>query len=352
MKRHNNRPTIKDVAQACGVSAQTVSRVVNNRPDVADETREKIKRVISEIGYQPSALARSLIRNESLTLGIVTAGLKYLGPSRTLNGIAGAAEEAGYSLILKELPNFNATDILPIINELRSRHVDGIIWAAPEIGDNREWVDEFSEQLNLPVVFLTMEPRKNISIIAVDNHKGAQLAVEHLIDNGYQKIGHIAGPLDWWESCQRFNAWKELVSKNGDFDVDRYWAEGNWSSRSGVEAMQKLFSKAPDLDAVFVGNDQMALGALTVIYENKLRVPEDIGIVGFDNISESEFFSPSLTTIQHDHIKVGALAVTEIIKLIDDIQQNQKPEYEVNLLEPSLLVRKSSVRESFSKGGE
>lgn len=351
MNRSKTRPTIKDVARASGVSAQTVSRVVNNRPDVADETRERVKKVIQDIGYQPSALARSLIRNESLTLGIVTAGLKHLGPSRTLNGITGAAEEAGYSLLLKELPNYNATDIVPIIDELRSRHVDGIIWAAPEIGDNRDWVDEFPEQDNLPFVYLTMEPRDSKSIISVDNHKGAVLAVAHLIENGYTKIGHIAGPLDWWESCQRFKAWREIVSQDPDFDVDRYWTEGNWSSRSGVEAMQALLDKAPDLDAVFVGNDQMALGALSVIRRKGLSVPEDVGVVGFDNISESEFFSPPLTTIQHNHIEVGARAVEEIIRLIEATQHDQKPEHRVQMLEPALLVRKSSAKQVGRKGG-
>jgi DNA-binding LacI/PurR family transcriptional regulator len=345
MKRNNHRPTIKDVAHASGVSTQTVSRVVNNHPDVADDTRLRVKKVIKDIGYRPSALARSLIRNESLTLGVVTAGLKFLGPSRTLNGITNAAEQAGYSLILKELPNFNATDIHPILNELQSRHVDGIIWAAPEIGENRQWVDENPNQLGLPVVFLTMEPRDNLSIISVDNFKGGKIATQHLIDCGYRKIGHIAGPLDWWESCQRFKGWKELVSTFDGFDVDNSWTEGNWSSHSGAEAMEQLLAKAPDLDAVFVANDQMALGALHVIHRLGKKVPKDIGIVGFDNIAESEFFLPPLTTIQHDNIQVGALAVEEIIKLIGAFQNGKEPEYGVKLLEPNLLIRESSVRQ-------
>ena len=344
MEPAKKQPTIKDVASASGVSIQTVSRVINNRPDVADKTRERVKKVIKEIGYQPSALARSLIRQESLTLGIVTAGLKFLGPSRTLNGITGEAEEAGYSLLLKELPNFNATDIVPIINEFRSRHVDGIIWAAPEIGDNRKWIDEFLDKLNMPVVYLTMEPREGISVIAVDNYKGGELAVNHLLESHYSKIGHIAGPLDWWESCQRFKAWKEIVERSQNMDADKYWTEGNWSSRSGAKAMAELFEKAPDIDAVFVANDQMALGALSVIRSRGLRVPEDIGIVGFDNTAESEFFNPALTTIQHDHIQVGNLAVRETIRIIDAIQNDQKPEYRVNMLEPNLLVRESSIR--------
>ena len=137
----SKRPTIKQVAKATGVSTQTVSRVINNRPDVAPETRERILMTINELGYQPSALARSLIQQRSYTLGVVTAGLKYIGPSRTLNGITSAAEEAGYALLLKELSRFDAENVLPIFQSLLSHHVDGIIWAVPEVGENRNWIN-------------------------------------------------------------------------------------------------------------------------------------------------------------------------------------------------------------------
>jgi len=344
MNRKKKRPTIKEVAEAAGVSMQTVSRVINNRPDVADDTRQRVKDVIQEIGYQPSALARSLIRKRSYTLGVLTAGLKFIGPNRTLNGITSAAEKAGYSLLLKELPNFNANNIEPIKNEFLSRQVDGIIWAAPEIGDNRAWLDDFKNEWNVPFVFLTMAPRENLSIIAVDNYIGGRIATTHLLENGYRRIGHIAGPMDWWESRQRFRAWQDVVTAAGQTAVDRCWTEGNWSSRSGFQAAQALVEKCPDLDAIFAGNDQMALGAYTFIRERGLTIPEDIGIVGFDNIAESEFFYPSLTTIQHDHIQVGTLAVEELIRIIDAFEKNQEVEHRVTMLEPELLVRESSIR--------
>jgi LacI family transcriptional regulator len=133
----NKRSTIKQVAKAAGVSTQTVSRVINDRPDVAPQTRERIQHVIEELDYQPSALARSLIQQRSFTLGVVTSGLKYLGPSRTLNGITSMAEELGYALLIEELPRFDTEDIKPRLQDLLSRHVDGIVWAVPEVGDNR-----------------------------------------------------------------------------------------------------------------------------------------------------------------------------------------------------------------------
>ena len=345
MKQKKKRPTIKQVAETAGVSTQTVSRVINNRPDVAEDTRQRVKEIIEEIGYQPSALARSLIRKRSFTLGVLTAGLKFIGPNRTLNGITSSAEEAGYSLLLKELPNFNANDVVPIINEFLSRHVDGIIWAAPEIGDNRVWLDDFQNEFDIPFVFLTMAPREGISVISVDNYMGGKIATAHLLEKDYRHIGHISGPMDWWESRQRFTAWKDVVKAAGQPQTDRCWSEGNWSSASGYEAAKDLFGKYPKLDAIFAGNDQMALGAYTFISERGLAIPDDIGVVGFDNIAESEYFCPSLTTIQHDHIQVGTLAVNELIRIIDAIEDNQDVEYRVTMLEPELLVRESSLRE-------
>jgi LacI family transcriptional regulator len=301
-------------------------------------------KVIKELGYQPSALARSLIQQRSYTLGVVTAGLKYIGPSRTLNGITSTAEEVGYSLILKELPRFSANNIIPIFNALLSRHVDGIIWAAPEIGNNREWVGNLPFDLNIPIVYLTMEPHEGISIIEVDNHAGAKIATEHLLGQGYKNIGHISGPMDWWEAKQRLDAWKATLQAAGFNHLDHHWVEGNWSSASGYEAARKLFDQYPEMDSIFVANDQMALGAISVIYEKGLRVPDDIGLVGFDNIAESAYYFPALTTIQHDQHQVGALAVREIIRIIEIIQRRETPEYKTIMLKPDLLVRKSSQK--------
>ncbi len=275
---------------------------------------------------------------------MVTAGLKYIGPSRTINGITTTAAEAGYSLLLKELPHFNANDIVPIFNDLLSRQVDGIIWAAPEIGNNREWVDDFPFRLDIPIVYLTMQAREGISIISVDNYLGGKMAASHLLENGYRRIGHISGPMDWWESRQRFHGWRDVVLTAGQTDYECSWAAGNWSSASGLEAARELFEKDPQIDAVFVANDQMALGAMAVIRKKGLRVPEDIGIVGFDNIPESEYFWPALTTIQQNQFEAGALAVQEITRIITTLRCNDEPDYHTSMLEPKLIIRNSSIK--------
>lgn len=252
----NKRATIKQVAKAAGVSTQTVSRVINNRPDVAPETRKRILQVIEELDYRPSALARSLIQQRSYTLGIVTAGLKYIGPSRTLNGITNKAEELGYALLLEELPRFDTEDVTPILENLLARHVDGVVWAVPQVGDNRGWIDEILSTIPVPIVFLTMPPRPGISTVAIDNYAGGAIATQHLLDQGRHRVGHISGPLDWWEARQRKQAWQETLERAGIQVSENHVAEGNWSSASGETAFQALMQSYPGMDAVFVGNDQ------------------------------------------------------------------------------------------------
>lgn len=344
MRQRLARPTIREVAAAAGVSTQTISRVINERPDVSPETRRRVLEVIEQLGYRPSALARSLIRQRSYTLGIAIAGLQYVGPSRVLSGIAAAAEVAGYSILLKVLPRFDENDIKPIFQALLSRHVDGIIWAVPEVGENHAWVNQSSLDSNVPLVYLTMEPQRDISVVAVDNYLGGRKAVSHLLEQGYRKIGHISGPLDWWEARQRMAAWKDALKEAGLEAKDRCSIEGNWSSASGAQAIEELFDQYPDMDSVFVANDQMALSVIRFAGQKGLRIPEDIGIVGFDNIAESAYFFPALTTIEQDQYNVAELAVAEVIKIIEAGWQDSQPvEHQTIMRPPTLVVRQSSV---------
>jgi LacI family transcriptional regulator len=347
------RATIRKVASAAGVSTQTVSRVINERPDVAVETRRKVQAVIDQLGYQPSALARSLIQQRSYTLGVVTAGLRHIGPSRTLSGITAEAASAGYALLLEELPRYDTDDSAPIFQALLSRHVDGIIWAVPEVGSNRRWIDRMPPQVDVPIVYLAMEPKQNISVVSVNNYLGAWLAMEHLLAQGYRRIAHVAGPLDWWEARQRMAAWKDALRDAGLAASDDCWVEGNWSPASGAEAAASLFKQYPDMDAIFAANDQMALSVLQAAAQFGRSVPEDLGVVGFDNIPESAFFRPALTTVQQDQYNVGKVAVEEMTRIIESSWQGLEPiEPKSIMLSPTLIVRRSSHRPADDgKGG-
>jgi LacI family transcriptional regulator len=196
-----------------------------------------------------------------------------------------------------------------------------------------------------------MEPRDNLSIVSVDNYLGGRMAISHLLEQGYRRIGHISGPLDWWEARQRMAAWKDSLVEAGLEAKDNQCVEGNWSSASGAVAIAKLFDQYPDLDAIFVANDQMALSALQFFAEKKIHIPEDVGIVGFDNIAESAFFSPALTTVQQDQDNVAKIAVAEVTKLIESGWQGLEPVHPRSIiLPPTLIVRQSSLR--LTKGGE
>jgi len=338
------RVTIKQVAKEAGVSTQTVSRVINDRPDVAPETRRRILGVIERLAYQPSALARSLIRRRSHTLGVVIAGLKYIGPSHTLSGITERAEAMGYALLLKALPRFDTSPVEPILNALLTRQVDGIIWAVSEVGDNREWLHDHLPGLPIPVIFLTMHHQAGLSVVTVDNYQGGRMATQHLLQQGYRHIGHIAGPLAWWEARQRKAGWQDMLSDVGMPIGEQHWAEGNWSPESGEGALCELLDQYPDMDAVFVGNDQMALSVAQVACRRGLRIPQDLAVVGFDGIPEAAYFWPPLTTVHQDLYALGCTAVQEVVGMIEVSRESDDGhEPEIVWIQPQLIIRESSL---------
>jgi len=336
------RVTIKDVAQIAGVSTQTVSRVMNKFSYVSDETRQRVETVVKQLGYHPSTLARSLSQQRSYTLGVVTFGLKYIGPSRTLNGIADKADELGFMLLMKELDNFETNRIGDVIDSLLARQVDGIIWVAPEIGDNHAWVEERMEKIPVPVLFLAMQSRDGIPSVSTDNFEGAVMAVKHLLDCGRKKIGHISGPLSWWEADERKRGWRKTLEAAGLDAPEQHCAEGNWSSASGEQAFNQLYKSFPDMDAVFVANDQMALSVLREAMRRGIRVPEQLAVIGFDNIAESAYFYPSLTTIFQDLQLLGGQAVQDIVEMIHARQGNQTIIAQSRFIQPTLVIRESS----------
>lgn len=337
------RITTKDVAREAGVSTQTVSRVVNNFSYVSDSTRKRVESVIDELGYLPSTLARSLSQQRSYTLGVVVYGLKYIGPSQALNGIADAAEKLNYMLLMKELDEYYDTkNVKSVIDSLISRHVDGIIWTAPEIGESHTWLRDLLDTIPVPINFLAMVPREGLLSISLNNYEGAILAVQHLLDIGRKKITHISGPLTWWVATERKRGWRDTLEKAGLSALDHYCAEGNWSPASGELAFLRLYEAHPDMDAVFVANDQMALSVLRVAQRLGIDVPEQLAVVGFDNIEESAFFYPSLTTVLQDQHLIGETAVHAIVEMIQAAQENLPVVAQSRFISPTLIVRESS----------
>jgi DNA-binding LacI/PurR family transcriptional regulator len=336
------RITLKDVAQKAGVSTQTVSRVMNKFSFVSRETRQHVEAVVEQLGYRPNMLARSLSQQRSDTLGIVTFDLKYIGTSRTLSGIAGKANELGYMLLIKELNNSMILRIDDVIDSLLARQVDGILWTVPEIDDNHAWIEERMQKIPVPVLFVAMQPRQGIPSVATDNFQGAVVAVLHLLDCKRKRIGHISGPAGWWEADERKRGWRETLEAAGFPTSEQHCAQGDWSSASGEQALNQLLESFPDMDAVFVANDQMALSVLREVCRRGIRIPEQLAVIGFDNIPESNFFYPSLTTISQDLHLLGEKAVQGVVEIIKARQENSPFTAQSLLITPKLVVRESS----------
>ncbi len=336
--------TIKDVAKACRVSTQTISRVLNNRTDVSKSTRAKVRAVIDQMGYQPNAFARGM-RQQSTTFGVIIAGLQHKGISTTLKGITLEAENHGLNLILKELPNFETVDMKPLIQSLMAHQVMGIIYAAPEVDNNWRRVQENLPPHCPPMVFLKGNPSSAPITISIDNYQGAYLVTSHLIEQGYRNIAHISGPLNWFEARERKRGWEQALVDAGR-DISKQQSEqGLWDPGSGQKAFERLSSNYPEMDAVFVANDQMALAVLHVAWKHGLTVPDDFGVAGFDGISESAFFVPPLTTAIQDFRGLGALAVRKIRQLQEPEMSGPKVGSDTTILTPKLLVRQSTQKD-------
>jgi DNA-binding LacI/PurR family transcriptional regulator len=336
--------TLQDVAARAGVSAKSVSRVVNRQGELSESTRKRIQGVIDELGYRPNIVARSLLRKRTNTLAAVAWGIEYFGPSRTITGIEHQAEELGYSVFLILVREPQSPEYQNILDALLSRRVDGIVWAVPEVGQNRGWLRaEWLRQLP-PITFLTMHAMPGVRVVAVNNRGGARAATDHLIQRGRTRIGIITGPMAWWEARERYEGWKAAIESSGRAAPKCLAAESPWSSAGGERAMRELLEGSPDIDGVFASSDQIALGALRAIEAAGKRVPEDIAIVGFDNMPESEYFRPALTTVHQGLADAGRAAVRAVHQTIEAGAEPRRASAElVTLIEPELVIRSSAI---------
>ena len=342
---YKKRVTINDVANEAGVSIKTVSRVINDRPDVAPETRKNVKEIIARLGYHPSKFARGLSQGRSGSVGVITYGVKYFGPASVLSGVEDQAHEQEYTVFWEMLRDSEKPNVEKLLQDLLALHIDGIFWAVPEIPYDREWIIQALSQLSIPVVINTTQPPEilSASIVSNKNEEGGQVATLHLIEQGYRHIGLITGPLDWRESRMRRRGWENTLKENGrEIQEDRV-IEGDWTAESGARGLSQLIERCPDTDAVFCSNDQMALGALWAAGKMGLRVPGDIAVIGYDDIPEGAYFNPPLTTIHQETFEMGICAIKELDRLIEASWSGEEVEPRTIEFEPGLIVRESTV---------
>jgi DNA-binding LacI/PurR family transcriptional regulator len=300
-----------DVAKLAGVSHQTVSRVINNSDQVRAGTRERVVAAMQMLDYRPNPVARALVTGRSKTLGVVSFESTLYGPASTLFAIQQAAHERDYFVSIVGLTSLDRPAVLHAIERLRAQGVDGILVIAPQVTAAYALM-QLAE--DVPVVAVEAGPDDALPVVAVDQFAGAAMATRHLLDLGHRTVRHIAGPADFLEAHQRITGWQdELVASGAELTPPLV---GDWSARAGYELAERLIAIRA-LTAVFVANDQMALGVLRRLHENGYKVPGDISIVGFDDIPEARYFSPPLTTVRQDFMEIGRRSLHLLIDEID-----------------------------------
>jgi DNA-binding LacI/PurR family transcriptional regulator len=321
-----------DVARLAGVSHQTVSRVINDSAHVRAETRARVLAAMRTLDYRPNPAARALVTGRSRTLGVVSFDTTLYGPASTLFAIEQAAHAAGYFITIVSLLAMDRASVLGAVDRLRVQGVDGILVITPQEGAAAAVANLPSA---VPVVAVEAGRPGSVPVVAVDQFAGAVSATQLLLDLGHRTVWHIAGPPDFLEAQQRVEGWRATLDAAGAQAPPLL--TGDWSPRSGYEVGRRL-AEDPEVTAVFVANDQMALGVLRALHERGRSIPREISIVGFDDIPEAQYFTPPLTTVRQDFGEVGRSS----LRLLLDLMQSGQPPSRLTIA-PELIVRRSTA---------
>jgi len=299
-----------DVGRVAGVSHQTVSRVLNGSSRVDPTTRARVLSAIEQLGYRRNVAARALVTGRTQTLGVVGFDITLFGPASVLAGIERAARAAGYFVSIANVPRLDRDSVGDAVDRLKAHAVDGIILIAPQ----SDAVDTLHERAGeLPMVVVDGSVGTGLRRVAVDQAEGARLATQHLLDLGHSTVWHVSGPGEWHEAVTRQEGWRATLQAAGRETPPP--VAGDWSTRSGYDA-GRLLARVPELSAVFVANDHMALGLSHAFYERGRRVPAEVSVVGFDDIPEAEFLTPPLTTVRQNFAALGQAAIQELLAQI------------------------------------
>ncbi|GAA1297830.1 LacI family DNA-binding transcriptional regulator [Pseudonocardia xinjiangensis] len=332
-------PVMTDVARLAGVSHQTVSRVVNGSPHVSTPTRNKVLAAMEQLGYRRNAVARALATRRSGTLGVITFDTVLHGPVTTLYGVEQAAGALGLGVSIAVVDRVSSDAVMRALTRLEDQSVEGVIALATQ----EDAVRALTAGLRaLPAIFvggLAGAAAADATAVGTDQLDGAQAATRHLLEFGHRTVHHLAGPQDWLDSRWRVEGWRAALHAAGAPEPPL--VEGDWSARSGYCGMRAMLAADPALTAVFAANDQMALGALRALDEAGRRVPEDVSVVGFDDVPEAEFFRPPLTTVRQHFAEAGQRAVHLLLDLIRP-QESPADATPPPLVPTELVVRRSS----------
>lgn len=326
------QPTMADVAREAGVSAITVSRVLNDYEFVKPDTRDRVLAAVAATGYRPNLAARALVTRKSHVLGVLVADAFGHGPTAALWAIEDAASDAGYAVTVVSLRGDDAESIIAGLQRLKGQGVDGIVMVAPQ---HEATSLDIVDVDGTPVVTLSSFESETLSPIMLDSEAGSRTAVRHLAELGHRVIAHLAGPTGWAASESRLAGWREECEALGV--TCGPVAHGDWTAATGY-ALTPALLEGEGVTAIYAASDSMAQGALLALHERDLRVPEDISVVGFDDVPEAEYFIPPLTTVQQSFGILGRRCIASLVELIDG-----RPALRHEPLKPALVVRASTA---------
>lgn len=334
--------TIKDVAKLANVSVTTVSKVMNNKGEISEATKKRVLGVIDELNYKPNALARGMITKKTRTIGLILPDICNPFYPDVARGVEDGASKFNYNIFLCNTDNSTKKE-KNYINILIEKRVDGIIFTS-SLSPKQDNIINLKKS-GIPVVYMDrrVEYPDEINGVYINNFVGGYLATKHLIDLGHTKIGCITGNLKTLDSIERFEGYKKAL-KDSDISLNNELiAEGNYDIESGYECVDKLLSSnavGKDITSIFACNDLMAYGAYKLFKQKGIRIPDDISIIGFDDIVLGQMLEPNLSTIRQPMYDMGSIASNMLIKMIE----GKKLKENVVILQPELIVR-SSTRE-------
>ncbi|MFI7503623.1 LacI family DNA-binding transcriptional regulator [Streptomyces sp. NPDC049687] len=332
------RPVMDDVAKLAGVSKQTVSRVLNDNPAVRAETREAVRAAMRTLGYRPSSSARSLASGRTRMLGVISFDAARYGPASTLTAINTAAQEAGYLVSSIALDTADKATVVQAADRLSAEGADGVIAIAPQLWVARALAEA---RLDTPLVVMDNDLGDGTPMVTSDARTGAHKATRHLLSLGHLTVWHVAGPAGWTSADRRADSWRDTLKAAGA-EIPAPLT-GDWSADSGYDLGREL-ARNPSVTAIFVSNDQMALGVLRALHEAGRPVPDDVSVVGYDDIPEAAHFLPPLTTIRTDFTDIGTTSLRILLDRIEASTTPATPVPPLTLVPVELRVRDSTRR--------
>ena len=334
-----SEPTIHDIARELKISASTVSRALQNNPRISQKTKEKIKMIADAMGYQPNTLASNLRNKKSNTIGIVVPLINRNFFSAVISGVEDVAFKAGYTVVISQ-SNDLANKEIAIVHSMFANRVDGLIISIAMQPTNYEHLKVFRKK-NIPLVFFDRAVAEiETDKIVVDDYMGGYRVTQHLIDQGYKRIGHMAGPQNLQTYIDRKKGYREALVKNGILYDESLVITNSLIAEDGVTAARQLMSLPEPPDAIFCGNDTTALSSMIYLRDMGVKIPEEIGIVGFSNEPFSRVVSPSISTIAQPGFLMGQKAAELILSQIE----NKAKTFQTLVLPTELIIRESSQR--------